>query len=312
MSKILALDTSNYTTSACVVDTQAGIVWEKRIMVCVENGKCGIRQNDAVFCHIKNLNSIFEGIPYFKFDCTCASSCPSERENSYMPCFTVGVSFAKSVALLNNIPLYLYSHQKNHIMAAIVSANAEHLLNSEFIAYHISGGTTDIVLCKPNGSNFDVQKISGTADISCGQLIDRTGTMLGMPFPSGRYVENAADGHINGKIKISEHNGLYNFSGFQNIAEKMFKENHETSQICDFVLDVVFSFVLISVSKIRKVYGDLPVLMSGGVMSNGLLRKQLTDACTDIYFADPHYSSDNAMGTAWLSAAERGEFSAGK
>ncbi len=310
MSKILALDTSNYTTSACVVDTQAGIVWENRIMIPVENGKCGIRQSDAVFCHIKHFNHIFEGIPYFDFDCVSASKCPSERENSYMPCFTVGVSFAKTISLLNNIPLYLYSHQKNHIMAAIVSANAGHLLCSDFIAYHVSGGTTDIVLCKPNGINFDVHKIAGSADISCGQLIDRAGTMLGMPFPCGSHVEKAANGNLKGNLNIKEHDGMYNFSGFQNKIEKMHCENFTSGEICDFVLDVVLSFILKSVAKLRKIYGNIPILMSGGVMSDVLLRNEIQDRCSKVYFALPRYSADNAMGTAWLSAVERGEFNA--
>lgn len=307
MSKILAFDTSNYTTSACVIDTQAGIVWENRIMIPVEKGKKGVRQSDAVFHHVKNLDSLFENIPVIDIDCVCASKCPSERENSYMPCFTVGVSFAKTIAALKGLPLYLYSHQKNHIMAAAVSGNVKRIINSDFIGYHISGGTTDIVLCRPDGKSFNITKLGGSADISCGQLIDRAGTLLGFPFPCGKHIEQHACGKLSGNIKLKQKDGLYNFSGFQNIIERMYSENKAVSEICDFALDVVLSFVLNSVSFFRNIYGNIPVLMSGGVMSDKLLVDKLLQKISGIYFADPKYSVDNSAGTAWLCAAERGE-----
>ena len=307
MCKILAFDTSNYTTSACVLDTQAGIVWENRHMIPVKKGECGIRQSDAVFHHVKNLDFLFNNIPSFKIDCVCASRCPSERENSYMPCFTVGVSFAKSVASLLHCPLYLYSHQKNHIMAAAVSGGSAQIIKEKFLAYHISGGTTEIMLCSPNDKSFDIRKLGGTADISCGQLIDRTGTLLGFPFPCGKYIESNAGGVLNGKIKFKEKDGLYNFSGFQNKIEKMYSENKSVSQICDYTLDVVLSFVLNSIENFRNIYGMLPVLMSGGVMSDKILTDKISENANNIYFSDPKYSVDNSAGIAWLCAAERGE-----
>lgn len=307
MSKILAFDTSNYTTSACVIDTQAGIVWENRIMIPVQSGKCGVRQSDAVFHHVKNLDSLFESIPALKIDAVCASRCPSERENSYMPCFMVGTSVAKTVAAVNKIPLYLYSHQKNHIMAAAVSGCHPEIIKNSFIAYHISGGTTDIMLCTPDEMIFTAVKIGGSADISCGQIIDRTGTLLGFPFPCGKHIESAADGNLGGKIKLKINDGLYNFSGFQNKIEKMHLESVPDSQICDFALDVVLSFVLDSISYFRNRCGNLPVLLSGGVMSDRLLKNALSERTENIFFAQPEYSVDNAAGTAWLCAAERGE-----
>lgn len=307
MSRILAFDTSNYTTSACVYDTQAGIVWENRIMIPVESGKCGIRQSDAVFHHVKNFESLFNDILQTDIDCVCASRCPSERKNSYMPCFIVGMSYAKTISELYGLPMYSYSHQKNHIMAAAVTSGAREILKKPFLAYHVSGGTTDIMLCSPDKEIFCVKKIGGSADISCGQLIDRTGTLLGFPFPCGKHLEKCVHGSLSDNIMFTVNDGFYNLSGFQNKAEKMYSENKCASDISNYILSVVLSFILNSIEKFRKIYGELPVLMSGGVMSNKLLSDKVSEKFSGVSFARPEYSLDNAAGVAMLCAAERGE-----
>lgn len=308
MSKILSFDTSNYTTSACVFDTDCGVVWENRIMLSVASGECGIRQNDAVFLHTKNINGLFDSFDVSGIDTVVASKCPSEKENSYMPCFTVGVSFAKVISNILNIPFYSYSHQKNHICAALYSADKINLLKSPFIAYHISGGTTDVCLCEPSDiGGFSVKKIGGTYDISCGQLIDRTGVNIGLNFPCGKQIEQLADKTlISGKIKIKNNDGFYNFSGFQNKTEQMYSNGHSKEQISSYCLDIVYSFLKNSISYFRAQYGNLPVLLSGGVMSNIIIAELASATIENIYFSDPKYSVDNSLGCAILCAYERG------
>ncbi len=307
MSKILSFDTSNYTTSACLFDTDKGVVWENRIMLKVPNGECGVRQNDAVFLHTKNLYTLFDEFPCDDIDFVVASKCPSEGENSYMPCFTVGVSFGKVVSKILSVPFDSYSHQKNHICAALYSSNKTDLLATPFIAYHISGGTTDVCLCDPEPNGFLVKKIGGTADISCGQLIDRTGVNIGLEFPCGKEIEKLADAkNISGRIKFKNNNGYYNFSGFQNKTEKMFATNASKEEVSTFCLDVVYSFVLNSVSYFRSLYGNLPVIMSGGVMSNRIVSGMTSDRIDNIFFSDPRYSVDNSLGLAVMLAHERG------
>ncbi len=305
MSKVLALDTSNYTTSACVLDSKLGIIWEKRIMLPVNEGMCGVRQNDAVYLHTKNLLKLFNDIPQYQYEYIAASKCPSERDNSYMPCFNVGVSHAKVISDLLGKPLRLYSHQKNHIAAAAFSAGCTDLLNYNFIAYHISGGTTDILLCTPNVKNFDVKRIGGTADISCGQLIDRIGVNLGMRFPCGKLIEQKSSGKLYNNIRIATNNGMYNFSGFQNKADKMKKDGVSDIEICDYILSVVYSFLNNSITYFRGLYGNIPILLSGGVMSNKHISGCLINDFDDIFFAHPYYSVDNALGTAFLCLRER-------
>ncbi len=307
MSKILSFDTSNYTTSACVFDTQCGIVWENRIMLPVKEGECGVRQNDAVFLHTKNLPLLFKDIDYYDIDYIASSRCPSERENSYMPCFMVGTSFAATLSSLLNKECYECSHQKNHILSAIYSANKTDILKDSFLAYHISGGTTDICLCTPAKTGvFSVEKVGGTADISCGQLIDRTGVSIGLPFPCGKHIQQIACDEMCGKQKIKNNGGFYNFSGFQNKTQQMLQNGCEKSQIASYTLDVVYSFILDSVKYFRNKFGNLPVIMSGGVMSNKQISSAVVSNLNDVYFSNPRYSLDNALGTALMCAYDKG------
>ena len=307
MSKILSFDTSNYTTSACVFDTQRGIVWENRIMLPVKDGECGVRQNDAVFLHTKNLPILFKDIEHYDVDFIASSCCPSERENSYMPCFMVGTSFASTLSLLLKKEHYECSHQKNHILSAIYSANKIEILNKKFLAYHISGGTTDVCLCTPTKNGvFSVDKIGGTADISCGQLIDRTGVCIGLPFPCGKHIQELSDGKLSGKQKIKNNDGFYNFSGFQNKTQQMLQSGCEKSQIALYTLDIVYSFIIDSVNYFRTKFGDIPVIMSGGVMSNKQISSAVVATLKDVYFSNPRYSLDNALGTALMCAYDKG------
>ena len=310
MSKILALDTSNYTSSACVFDTDIGVLWQERIMLTVKDGECGLRQNDAVFLHVKNLKKLFASSPFAfgrDVDYIAFSNCPSERKDSYMPCFTVGESFCTALSDILHKPIYFCSHQRNHIAAAIFSSKASFLMGKPFVAYHISGGTTDICLCLPDGEKaFSVEKIGGTLDISCGQLIDRVGVMLGLPFPCGIHIEKLAENNLSGCIKFKGQNGFYNFSGFQNKIEKKHFNGESNSAISTYVLDVVYSYILSSVSFIRDRYGDIPIVMSGGVMSNKIISDSVLGSVDNIYFADSKYSSDNSVGTAYLCAIESG------
>jgi len=303
----LGIDTSNYTTSLALCDSNERIIANLKKLLDVKEGERGLRQSDAVFAHIKNLpelsHSLKEIVGENKIIAVGVSTRPRDVEGSYMPCFLVGKAIAYSIASTINAPVFEFSHQAGHIMAGLYSADAiETMIKDSFVAFHVSGGTTEAVLSKYNGRSFDTSIIAETADISAGQAIDRAGVMMGLRFPCGKELEALASQH-NGKlpsIRISVKNGNCNFSGLENIANKLYNETHDKSLVSYTVLDFVNKTLSKLTENIRNDYPDIPILYAGGVMSNRFLKSSLR-SFGNTHFAEPEFSADNAAGIALLT-----------
>ena len=307
----VGFDTSNYTTSAAVFDIDSGEVTANlKLPLPVAHGERGLRQSDALFAHIKNLPDICERLlGYYSYDEICAigySAYPRDEKGSYMPCFLAGKSAAYSLATAG-APIYAFSHQAGHVMAALWHSHRRELITSPFLAFHVSGGTTEVLYVKPSESGFDISLAGGTLDINAGQLIDRVGVMLGLDFPCGPALEKLASEFEceKGKSKITQKtviNGIAcNLSGAENKASKALHDGVGKSEIAYFVLDFVARTLDGMTVAAKKQYGELPVLYAGGVMSNSHIKNYL-GARHDCAFAPPEYSSDNACGTAILAA----------
>lgn len=305
----LGLDTSNYTTSAAVFGADAAVNCGR--LLDVPQGALGLRQSDAVFQHVRRLHAMIESLrergALQNIGAVGASTCPREVEGSYMPCFLVGEGQGRSIASVLGVPFYSFSHQQGHIAAAAWSAGRMELLDRPHLAWHLSGGTTELLYVEPAGTAPTARCIGGTSDISAGQLIDRTGQLLGLNFPAGKALdtlsrEGTEDAHFPVKLK-----GLtFSLSGMQNKVQQM-QEQRSKAEIARFVLETLADVLLRASKAARKEYGQLPILFSGGVASNCLLRERLGGG--DVFFAQPEYSTDNALGTAILAyrALEREE-----
>lgn len=308
MALCVGFDTSNYTTSAAWCEGQEGRN-ESRILD-VPQGTLGLRQSDALFLHVRRLPEIVErllaGRDLKGAAVVAASSCPRETEDSYMPCFLAGVCEAKTLAMALGAKYMEFSHQQGHLAAAAWSAGHEELLDAPFLAWHLSGGTTELLHVVPSGAAVHAEVIGGTTDISAGQLIDRTGVLLGLSFPAGRYVDELyyqSSGVQPYRVKLD---GLqFSLSGMENKVKAMLEKGEKKEDIARFAVDTVAGAVRRATDAAKKQYPGLPVLCSGGVASNSVLRTVMRDA----YFALPEYSRDNAMGIAILArrSAEGGE-----
>lgn len=303
----LGIDTSNYTTSVAACDENGNIVCNLKRLLDVKEGERGLRQSDAVFSHIKNLPILAEELRGAT-DCSeiaaiGVSSAPRDVEGSYMPCFLAGRACAHVVAATHSAHIYEFSHQAGHIMAALHSCgHLDRLIKNDFIAFHISGGTTEALYVKPNASSFDVRIVYDTADISAGQAIDRAGVMMGLKFPCGRELEALAESY-DGKIpkpKICVKNGRCNLSGVENMAQKLYDDTNNRSLVAAFVLDFIGETLKRITSDLRTEYPNVPILYAGGVMSNKKL-KQMLSAFDNVYFSEPAFSADNAAGIALLA-----------
>jgi N6-L-threonylcarbamoyladenine synthase len=302
----VGFDTSNYTTSAAVCDADGKIVANIKIPLPVKAGDRGLRQSEAVFEHVRNLPVITEQLKNALDGYTPlavgVSTRPRDVEGSYMPCFLAGKSAAYSFAAAADIPAYELSHQNGHIMAALYSADKQELLDGEeFVAFHVSGGTTEALLVKPNGACFDVSLVGNTADINAGQAIDRVGVAMGLGFPCGAQLEQLA-AMYDGKIfshAVCVRDGICSLSGVENIAKKIYAESGDERAVAAFVFDFIGRTLERMCADVMLKYGERPVIFAGGVMSNKLMRNRLSSRF-DAYFSEPQFSADNAAGIALL------------
>ncbi len=300
---VLGLDTSNYTTSVAVFDGREGIN-EGRLLE-VRPGELGLRQSDALFQHVKRLPELFGRLErqgaLREIQAVGASTRPRAVEGSYMPCFLAGASQGEALARVLGVPFYAFSHQQGHLAAAAWSAGHLELLDRPFLAWHLSGGTTEILLVEPEGIAVKAEIIGGTSDISAGQLIDRTGVLLGLQFPAGKAMDALyAEGDKNSKFKVKLSDLTFSLSGMENKVKALMEQGETPGNIARFALDTVADVVVRATKEAQVRYPGLPVLCSGGVASNSQLRAAMEKGCGAL-FAQPRYSTDNAMGTAILT-----------
>ncbi len=302
----LGIDTSNYTTSAALYDIEKGEIIQKKKLLPVKDGELGLRQSDAVFSHVKQLGGIVEElINNNKYDISAigVSTRPRDIEGSYMPCFMVGDMVAKTVSSVMNVKRYEFSHQQGHIAAALFSAGRLDLLNEKFIAFHLSGGTTEALLVTPDEDRIiKCEKIAGSADLKAGQAVDRVGVMLGLPFPAGKYLEELALASSSKfKIKPTMKGTECCLSGIENKCRKMLDSGESKEDIALFCLKSIEAALCGMTDALISEYGKLPLVYAGGVMSNKIIRKNIEEKYCGI-FAKPEFSSDNAAGIAVLTS----------
>ena len=299
----VGFDTSNYTTSVAYFNGNGGMNCSK--LLPVKQGELGLRQSDAVFAHIKGLpelsGRLFSHISAESIGAVGVSTRPRAVDGSYMPCFMVGYTHAKLLSDALHVPLFEFSHQQGHVAASLWSAGHLELMDEPHLAWHLSGGTTELLLVEPEGKNVRCTKIGGTTDISAGQLIDRTGKLLELPFPSGKHLDaisHNAKGREVFKVKCPEME--FSLSGVQNKVEAFYRNNNDSDETAAYALRCVCAAVLQASKNALKAYPGLRIVFSGGVASNSMLRREL-EALNPI-FSEPQYSTDNAMGVAVLTA----------
>ncbi len=295
-SVCLGVDTSNYTSSAAV-SCRGEVIANVRRLLTVSEGELGLRQSDAVFQHTVNLPSVFGAIGKRHLRAVGVSETPRDCEGSYMPCFLAGVASATAIAEIAGVPLYRFSHQAGHIAAALYSCGREDLHDGEFLAFHVSGGTTELT----HVDHGRITLLGGTRDISAGKAIDRIGVALGLSFPCGGRLEDLAGDIMTARAgKLSVDGFFCNLSGLENKAEAMKAQGSEPSAIAAFVLRHILAVLERLTENALTAYPDLPVIYAGGVMSNKAIRAHLTGRFGGI-FAEPSYSCDNAAGIARLT-----------
>ena len=300
----LGIDTSNYTTSVSAI-TEDGRLYNIKIPLTVKSNERGLRQSDAVFLHTKNLPQAMQSLmreikndytDSIDFQAVGVSTRPRPIEGSYMPCFLSGVSVANGISCAADIPMFGFSHQEGHIRAALYGANAD--APDMFYSFHLSGGTCELLEVRRDGVGFTERIIADSADITLGQLVDRTGVAMGLNFPCGVQLEKLAENSsknykpkIKGDVRI-------NLAGFENITSKMLADGEAHEDIASYVFCVVREAVKKMLEKREDT--TLPVLFAGGVSGSLLLQKSISEFCNAL-FSPSDLTSDNAVGIALMT-----------
>lgn len=297
----LGIDTSCYTTSLAVTDAQGRLRSEARKLLTVPAGERGLRQSDGVFQHVQNLpllaESLWREVGPLQLQAVAASSRPRPVAGSYMPVFTVGTSFGRSLAAAFAVPFFELSHQEGHLLAGMWSAGVDW---SNFYTVHVSGGTTEI-LSVALGESVAITELGGTEDLHAGQFIDRVGVALGLPFPAGPQLEalglRAGDDVL--QVPVAVRGRKLSFSGPESHVQRALARGAAAESVARGVERCVAESLARVLKNIMAEYGSKPLLFVGGVMANGYIRQALQERLGDAAaFADPRFAGDNAVGPA--------------
>ncbi len=300
----LGIDTSNYTTSAALYHGETDEMISRRRLLTVKPGELGLRQSEAVFQHTLALPEIIADVfsqTSLRPQAIAVSVSPCDFEGSYMPCFMCGKGTAQSMAAAFGVPVRFFSHQAGHIAAALWSAGRTDLIGRTFLAFHVSGGTTEAVLVQPDGEKiFRAEKKAGSLDLKAGQAIDRVGRMLGLPFPAGAALDALSRrSERKFKIKPSMKDGSCSLSGLENRCKQMADAGEAPEDVANYCVSYICAALAAMTDALLAEYGDLPLVFSGGVTSNSLMRERFRAAYGAV-FAEQGLASDNAAGLAYL------------
>jgi N6-L-threonylcarbamoyladenine synthase len=316
----IGIDTSNYKTSVAVTDREGRVLCDERRFLEVAKGERGLRQQEALFQHVNALPDMIAEAAGFlrggKVVCVSASERPRPEEGSYMPVFNAGVSAAGILAAAYECDRFSFSHQEGHIAAAAVGTKFEpHVRAGEcgfsdrrFAAFHLSGGTTELLLVGER-----IEKIGGTLDIAAGQAVDRLGVLMGYPFPAGEYVDRLASGYIDkyGPVKgaalpkIKVNDGYFNLSGIDTAAGRSYESSgsDQAGRLCAELFVRLSDAISDSCAYAAEKYGVTDFLLMGGVSSSRTMRSLIPDKFARglvPVFGDEKLSSDNAVGISLL------------
>ena len=309
---ILGIDTSNYTTSVAVVSKEQQLLFDERKILDVAKGERGLQQSNAVFQHLQNLpHLIEEALDSYGDMITqiCYSQKPRPLEESYMPVFKVGSGFAKTTAKALGVPLLASTHQEGHRAAGLWSAGFEPEPEKTFLTVHISGGTTDLLQVKPVGTGFSIKLLGHSTDLHAGQFVDRIGVKLGMQFPCGPALEELAKKKSGEGIGLPSSVDGYNisFSGPCSAAQRFLDSDEEKSKIAYAVFRCIANSLEKILTKAIKETEIKDILFVGGVAANSFIKERLKYRLEHravgarLFFAEPAYSRDNAVGTAVIN-----------
>lgn len=321
---VLGIDTSNYTTSVALTDSQRNVIKDERILLSVKQGERGLRQSNALFQHQENLPILLHRIlPEYRerIGAVSVSSRPRPIDGSYMPVFLAGCQTGKILADAFGVPYFEFSHQEGHLKAASFTTCLD--WKKPYLAWHLSGGTCELLFVTPEGDEqkeLQISIIGGSLDISFGQLLDRLGVAMELQFPCGKALDMMAlaarDHWKEERASLTEplfkpisRKGLeFNISGLETQALRLLESEAVAPELLVYALFEEICRCLFKVTaKAVEDTGVTQVLFTGGVSASRYVRDRWIELQKKHHkikfqtvFGDAIHSSDNAVGTSIL------------
>ena len=243
----------------------------------------------------------------------------------------VGTSFAKGLALSQNIPLVEVNHLQAHILAHFIETKSENreagvgnrgagsgkresgvgAPSFPFLCLLVSGGNSQIVLVK---DHYTMEIIGQTIDDASGEAFDKCAKIMGLPYPGGPWIdklakEGNAEAYQFSKPHIPEYN--YSFSGlktsFLYFLRDNLKENPDfieenKADLCASLQKTIIDILINKLKKAAKDLGVKEIAVAGGVSANSGLRNALLDLGKrhrwKVHIPPFAYTTDNAAMVA--------------
>jgi N6-L-threonylcarbamoyladenine synthase len=217
----------------------------------------------------------------------------------------VGISFAKALALSLGIPLIGVNHVHSHIYANFLDRESVKL---PYVALVVSGGHTSLFYVK----DFDKISLLGqTQDDACGEAFDKVAKILGLGYPGGPFIEEAAKRGDPRRIKFScsgTRNPLdFSFSGIKTAVLYYVKDNatrirQETSDIAASFQETVIDTLIKKSLLACELKNSGQLVIGGGVVANNALREKfsrsLKSSGVRCFFPEKNLCMDNAAMVA--------------
>lgn len=229
-----------------------------------------------------------------------------------------GLSFAKALSYINDLPLIGVHHLDGHISANYIN-NEE--FKPPFVSLIVSGGNTQLVLTKDYG---EYEMLGETRDDACGETYDKIARVLNLEYPGGPKIDKLAklgnkDAYTFKRVMLEKDSLDFSFSGLKSNVlnfinqSKMKEEDLDVEDICasfqEAVVDVLVAKTMNAVEK----YGVDRLALAGGVSCNSRLRERIEEECKNknisLSIPKPIFCTDNGamIGVAGFHKFKKGK-----
>ena len=301
---ILAIESSCDETSAAVV--RDGVVLSNLIATQkVHELYGGVVPELASRAHMQNIIPVVDvALKQAGMDKDDITAVAFTQAPGLIGSLLVGTSFAKAFAQARNLPLISVHHMQAHVLAHFIEDPKPQF---PFLCLTVSGGHTQIVLCK---SHLDMEVLGETVDDAAGEAFDKVAKMLGLPYPGGPMVDkNAKLGDPKRfTFPITDMKGYdFSFSGIKTAVlyflqnEKKNDPDFAEKNMNDICASVQYTIIRMLMNKLQRAANELQIKhvgIAGGVSANSGLRQALTEVGEkngwQVYIPKFEYCTDNA------------------